>query len=501
MLKTSIMNKFVLTIVVSVLSSLLTCCLCFQWMQTQEVHYSPAPIQTQNLFHKTGYTPPLPHYHSVSNYPSDFIRASKTASPTVVSITKVKNTSGRTHSGFPGIGGKTWNNEGADEVSSGSGVIVSSDGYIVTNYHVIEGSDEIRVNLYNKQAYVAKIVGIDESTDIALIKIKAHNLPAIKYGDSDKVEVGEWVLAVGNPFNLTSTVTAGIVSAKARNIDILKEEYAIESFIQTDAVVNSGNSGGALVNTQGELVALNTAIATPYLSGTYAGYSFAIPVNIVRKVVDDLRRHGAVQRAYLGVSIKNIDNNLAKNLRLSTMKGVYVEQVIQGSAAYDAGLRMGDIITEVHGRSVDSSAELDERLARYRPGDPISITYLRKGREQYVQVTLKSIHHKIDIIPKKHTRDDIRDSFGAEFEQLAVAELRRLGLKNGLRVTRLFDGMLKSQTEMQPDFIILKFNGESIRDAQQLHQSFSKLTKGDNIQIEGLYSGNKRKTVYVLSIR
>ncbi len=494
------MNRLVLTIVVSVLSSVLTCYLCLQLTQLQ-THNQASLNSSNDLFKKTNYSYPSHPQYTNLNYPSDFIKASKTASPTVVSITKVKNTIGRSKMDFPGFGGKTWNNEDAAEVSSGSGVIVSSDGYIVTNYHVIEGSDEIRVNLYNKQAYSAKIIGVDKNTDIALIKIDAYSLPAIKYGDSDKVEVGEWVLAVGNPFNLTSTVTAGIISAKARNIDILKEEYAIESFIQTDAVINSGNSGGALVNVQGELIALNTAIATPYQSGTYAGYSFAIPVNIVRKVVDDLRRHGTVQRAYLGVSIENIDSKLAKNLGLSSMKGVYIEQVIKGSAAYDAGLRMGDIITEVHGRSVNSSAELDERLARYRPGDPISITYLRNSIEQYVQVTLKSIHHKTDIIQDNHSRSNIRDSFGAEFEQLAVAELRRLGLKNGIRVTRLFDGLLKNQTEMKPDFIMLKFNGERIRDPQQLHESFLKLKKGDHIQIEGLYSGNKRQTVYVLSIR
>ncbi|MGB0931984.1 MAG: S1C family serine protease [Chitinophagales bacterium] len=386
-------------------------------------------------------------------------------------------------------------------MSSGSGVIVSSDGYIVTNYHVIEGSDEIQVNLYNKERYIAELVGMDTSTDIALIKIKANNLPAIKYGDSDRVEVGEWVLAVGNPFNLTSTVTAGIVSAKARNIDILEADYAIESFIQTDAVINSGNSGGALVNTQGQLIALNTAIATPYTSGTYAGYSFAIPVNIVRKVVDDLKKHGTVQRAYLGVTIKNIDSELAKNMKLKNMEGVYVEQVIRSSAAADAGLRKGDIIIEVHGRKINSSPELDERLARYRPGDPISITYLRNGIEQYVQVMLKSINHKTGIVKNTNSRTKIKDSFGAEFEHLAVAELRRLGLKNGIRVTRLVDGLLKNNTEMMPDFIILKFNGDDIYDDKQMHEAYLKLKKGDRIQIEGLYSGSKRKTIYAFSIR
>ncbi len=496
------MNKLACTILVSVISSLLTILICFQWIQIQTDTHQFSH-NSFGLIHKTNYNQPIPRAYS--NTPTDFIRASKIASPTVVSITKVKNNSIQKSEGFPGYSNKTmtdrtWN-QTEPEVSSGSGVIVSSDGYIVTNYHVIEGSDEIKVNLYNKETHIAQIVGVDRNTDIALIKINTNNLPAIKYGDSDKVEVGEWVLAVGNPFNLTSTVTAGIISAKGRNINILEEEYAIESFIQTDAVINSGNSGGALVNALGELVALNTAIATPYQSGTYAGYSFAIPVNIVRKVVDDLRTHGTVQRAYLGVNIKNIDSDLAKKMSLKSMDGIYIEQVIKGSAADDVGLQKGDIVIEVHGRKVNSSSELDERLARYRPGDTISITYLRNGVEEYAQVTLKGLNHTTEVIKSPASRSDIRDSFGAEFEQLAVAELRRLGLKNGIRVTRLFDGLLKNNTDMKPDFIILKFNSKTIYNDKQMYDAFDELKVGDRIQIEGIYSGGKRQTVYVLTIR
>ncbi len=499
------MNRIVLTVIVSVISSVLTFCICIHWMLFQ------IDNQAYNSFTSTGFIKKINYNSSptlqrtyYSNYSEDFIRASKISSPTVVSITKIKNNSHQDLSEFPGLksdesNNRTWNSR--DEISSGSGVIVSSDGYIVTNYHVIEGSDEIQVNLSNKEKYTAQLVGVDASTDIALIKINAYNLPAIKYGDSDRVEVGEWVLAVGNPFNLTSTVTAGIVSAKARSIDILEADFAIESFIQTDAVINSGNSGGALVNTQGHLIALNTAIATPYQSGTYAGYSFAIPVNIVRKVVDDLRTHGTVQRAYLGVTIKNIDSELAKTMHLKNMAGIYIEQVIKHSAAYDAGLRKGDIIIEVHGRKVNSAPELDERLARYRPGDPISLTYIRSGVEQYVQVVLKSINHQTGIIKNTHSQSEIRKSFGAEFEQLEVVELKRMGLKNGIRVTRLFDGVLKDNTEMKPDFIILKFNGEDVLNDKQLHEAYQKLKKGDRVQIEGIYSGGKRKTVYAFSIR
>lgn len=499
------MNRIILTILVSVISSVLTVCACMTWMPYQANHPAPASLTSTEFVQKINYNRhTYSHRTYNSSYSEDFIRASKIASPTVVSITKVKNNPYQNLGEFPGLdntdtGNKTW--DSGEEISSGSGVIVSSDGYIVTNYHVIEGSDEIQVNLSNKEKHIAQLVGIDASTDIALLKIEASNLPAIKYGDSDRVEVGEWVLAVGNPFNLTSTVTAGIVSAKARSIDILPDDFAIESFIQTDAVVNSGNSGGALVNTNGQLIALNTAIATPYQSGTYAGYSFAIPVNIVRKVVDDLRTHGIVQRAYLGVSIRNIDSELAEGLKLKNLNGIYIEQVIKNSAAADAGLKKGDIITEVHGKKVNSAPELDERLARYRPGDPISITFIRGGIEKYAQVILKNINHQTGIIKNSSSRDEIKESFGAEFEQLAVVELKRLGLKNGIRVTRLFDGILKDNTEMKPDFIILKFNGEDILDDKQLYELYRELEQGDRVQIEGIYSGGKRKTVYAFSIR
>ena len=264
-------------------------------------------------------------------------------------------------------------------MSSGSGVIVSSDGYIVTNYHVVEGGQRFEVVLCNKRTLSGKLVGHDPGTDLALLKIDAENLSLLRFGNSDAVQVGEWVLAVGNPYDLSSTITAGIVSAKARNINILEETYAVESFIQTDAVVNPGNSGGALVNTSGELIGINTAIISE--SGGYEGYSFAIPSNLVRKVISDLRDHGKVQRAVLGVEIWEVNDRLASDLALPFVEGVFVKHVSTGSSAYEAGLRMDDVIVSLNGTKVASVPELQEQVALLKPGDRISIEFYREGRK------------------------------------------------------------------------------------------------------------------------
>ncbi|MGB1204596.1 MAG: S1C family serine protease [Chitinophagales bacterium] len=280
------------------------------------------------------------------------------------------------------------NNSGQpQDFASGSGVIIDPAGYIVTNYHVIEGADVVNVTLNDKRELEAKLVGTDPTTDLAVLKIETGNVDYIPFGNSDQVNVGDWVMAVGNPFNLASTVTAGIVSAKARNINILKENFAIESFIQTDAAVNSGNSGGALVNLQGELIGVNTAIATP--TGYFAGYSFAVPVNIVKKVVRDLIEYGSVKRGFLGVSIRDVDSDLAANLGLTNIEGVFIDRVSHNSAAYAAGLEAGDIITKVQGNPVNSSPELQEQVGRYRPNDAINVTFKRNRQTKTVKVKLK----------------------------------------------------------------------------------------------------------------
>ncbi|MBO7234389.1 MAG: trypsin-like peptidase domain-containing protein [Paludibacteraceae bacterium] len=280
----------------------------------------------------------------------------------------------------------------------GSGVIISNDGYIVTNNHVIDRADMIQVVLNDKRTYTAQLVGTDPTTDIALLKIEADSLPTITFGDSDMLKVGEWVLAVGNPFNLTSTVTAGIVSAKARNINILNAAMKIESFIQTDAAVNPGNSGGALVNTQGRLVGINTAIASE--TGSYAGYAFAVPTSIVQKVVEDLKQHGTVQRAILGVQIADITDRLAKDRNIHTLAGAYVNSVMELSAAHMAGITEGDIITHVNNSPIKTVAELQEQIGRHRPGDEITITLLRNNTSITLPVTLQNRQGTTEILTK-----------------------------------------------------------------------------------------------------
>ena len=274
-------------------------------------------------------------------------------------------------------------------MASGSGVSLSNDGYIVTNNHVIEDANEIEVVLNDKRTFTAKLIGTDPNTDLALLKIEATALPTIEIGNSDDLRVGEWVLAVGNPFNLTSTVTAGIVSAKARSINILNSDMKIESFIQTDAAVNPGNSGGALVNTQGQLVGINTAIASQ--TGSYAGYAFAIPTAIMQKVVADLRQYGTVQRALLGIRMLDITQQVKDQLSLESMEGVYVGEVISGSAADKAGMKAGDVIVQVDGRPINASSQLQEQIGRKNPGDQITILVRRGQRSVTLQVTLTAL--------------------------------------------------------------------------------------------------------------
>ena len=276
--------------------------------------------------------------------------------------------------------------------ATGSGVILSDDGYIVTNNHVIAQANEIEVVLNDKRSFTAQLIGTDPNTDIALLKIDATGLPTLEMGNSDDLKVGEWVLAVGNPFNLTSTVTAGIVSAKARNINILDADMKIESFIQTDAAVNPGNSGGALVNTRGELVGINTAIASQ--TGSYAGYAFAVPTSIVQKVVADLRQYGSVQRALLGIRMLDITSEVQQYYHLNTLEGVYIAEVVSGSAAEKGGVLAGDVVVAVNGTTINSSSELQEKIARKNPGDEVTLTVLRDGKRQDLRVTLASATKK-----------------------------------------------------------------------------------------------------------
>ena len=276
---------------------------------------------------------------------------------------------------------------GAPRGGTGSGVILQNNGYIVTNNHVVDGADELEVTLYDNRKFKAKLIGVDKSTDLAVIKIEDNDLPAINIGNSDKAKVGEWVLAVGNPFNLTSTVTAGIISAKGRNINIIEDAYKIESFIQTDAAVNPGNSGGALVDINGNLLGINTAIASQ--TGSFAGYSFAIPVNMMQKIVDDLIQHGEVQRGLIGVSIQDLDNEIADDLGLNITEGVHIIEVMEDGAAKEAGLLSDDIIIGVDNKDIKNTPQLQELVGRGRPGDKVKLNINRSGKQQDIVVTLK----------------------------------------------------------------------------------------------------------------
>ncbi|HRS53959.1 MAG TPA: trypsin-like peptidase domain-containing protein, partial [Bacteroidales bacterium] len=325
-------------------------------------------------------------------------------------------------------------------IATGSGVIISSDGYIVTNNHVVQDADVITVTLNDKHSYTAKIIGTDPASDIALIKIDASNLPFIRYGNSDSVRVGEWVLAVGNPFNLTSTVTAGIVSAKARNINVFGGGTDIKSFIQTDAAVNPGNSGGALVNTKGELIGINTAIASN--TGSYTGYSFAIPVNVVRKVIDDLLLYGVVQKAYLGVTINEIDSKFAEEKGIEDISGVYVNGVEPNGAADIAGIKEGDIILSIEKIPVNSLPELLEVINQHRPGETIAVDIRRGNKIKTISVILKNKNGTTEVVTKKEA--NTLKLLGATFEEAPENELKRLGLQYGVKVTSIEGGKFRA---------------------------------------------------------
>ncbi len=367
------------------------------------------------------------------------------------------------------------------QTASGSGVIISADGYIVTNNHVIENADKIEVVLNDKRKYTAKLIGTDLATDIALLKIDEKELPTIPFGNSDLLKIGEWVLAVGNPFNLTSTVTAGIVSAKERNINLLNQKqdnkYAIEAFIQTDAAVNPGNSGGALVNTAGELVGINTAIASQ--TGSYTGYSFAIPVTIVKKVVTDLMEFGTVQRALLGVNIQDVDAKIAEEMKMDKPEGVLVVNVNQGSAAEDAGIEEKDIIIKVNDVSVNKVAELQEQISRYSPGHKVTLTLIRDKKIKIFSVTLKNSLGTTDVINK-----NISDILGANFAEVSKNDKEKLGIEKGVQVVELNSGKLM-RAGVKQGFIITHINRKEVDTPKEI-QDLLQDTHG-GIYLQGIY--------------
>jgi serine protease Do len=365
------------------------------------------------------------------------------------------------------------------EVSGyGSGVIISNDGYIITNNHVVENAESVDVTLNDKRTFTAKVVGRDPGSDIALLKIKADNLPYIKYGDSDQLRLGEWVLAVGNPFNLTSTVTAGIVSAKGRSLGLSGGAYSIESFIQTDAALNMGNSGGALVNTKGLLVGITSAILSP--NGAYAGNSFAIPVTIVKKVVDDLKKYGEVQRALIGVNIKDVESEDAEKYNLPAVKGILITRVLDDGAAKEAGLKVNDVIVKLDGNNVNTVSELQEHVGEHRPGDKAEITYIRNGKENSVPIIMKNMAGNTKLVTAEmEEAGDI--VFGAKLAPLGSDDMSTLNIDYGVKVKEVNKGKLKD-IGMAPGYIILSINGKKVSTPQDVRQYSSNGTRLKSIE-------------------
>lgn len=382
------------------------------------------------------------------------------------------------------------NNVIPEQRASGSGVIISDNGYIVTNNHVVQNADEITVTLNNKKTFKAKIIGTDPSYDLAVIKIDATALPYLIYGNSDEVKIGQWVLAIGYPLNLETTVTAGIVSAKARSLGLNKDKSGnpgggVESFIQTDAAVNMGNSGGALINTEGKLIGVNSAIASP--TGYYSGYSYAIPVNIVKKVVDDIVKFGTVQRGYLGIAFGNAadmtDEAKKKyNVPVESYDGIYATDVPVDGGAHAAGVRVGDRIVKINGVGIFSGGELQEQVSRYKPGDKVTVTIIRNGKEQVLTVTLKNKSGTYDIVKN----DEVTDLLGADFVTLEPKKAREFGVSGGVIVKKIREGAFNDQTRMKDGFVILKVNGNEVKSVSDLKDVIG---TEKSITITGFYPG------------
>lgn len=465
------MRKYLPLAITCVLSSLLSLLVYSQFMRSNRVVWNTedGEVRYTGLVDKLFNARSNSQFHSSA--PTNFIESAEIATPAVVNIRALMET-----------GNGIWGG-GAMTGSSGSGVIMSPDGYIVTNHHVVEKSKDIKVTLADKRTYKAKVIGSDLSTDLALLKIEEADLPFIVFGNSDSVRVGEWVLAVGNPFNLESTVTAGIVSAKGRNINILGGGASIESFIQTDAAVNPGNSGGALVNTAGELIGINTAIITE--SGSYEGYSFAIPSNLVQKIIRDLREFSVVQRAYLGVGIQDLDSETSQEIGLPNAEGVLVNRIAKSGAASDAGLEEGDVIIGLNSTRVKSTSQLQEYIGRYRPGDRVALEYWRKGKKNRISIVLKDGNNSTSIAKAKG--DELEEELGFVIRDLSGEERRNIRIKGGAIVSSIKRGSIVSQTNMQPGFVITSVNGDRVSNVVEAVDAIKNVY--NSLTLDGYYEG------------
>lgn len=383
--------------------------------------------------------------------------------------------------------------------AGGSGVLITADGYIVTNNHVVDGANTLKVKLYDGRIFEAKIIGTDPTTDVALLKIEGSEFPFLKFGSSDALRLGEWVLAIGSPFDLQSTITAGIVSAKARNLGAIPSQYSIESFIQTDAAVNPGNSGGALVNTAGELVGINTLIQSQ--TGSYIGYSFAVPSSIVQKVVVDLKEYGVVQRALLGISYQDITAEFleayGKEYGISEIGGAYVAEVVENGAAADAGIQKGDIITEIDGNTIGAKARIGEIIATKRPGEKVKISIKRDGKVKHFEVTLRNKAGKTEPVSKQDLAS--LQSLGGAFEDVSRRVAQNLGIKGGVKVTQVHEGGFLDKARVRPGFVITHLNEVAVGSVAEMESLLESGKVGDKVtSVDGIYPSTGRSASYSL---
>ena len=446
----------------------------FKVMEPQMLAATEEKMVLDANFHNVDFIPMANHTSVTEN---DFTRAAEMTINAVVGIKNTQQAQQQQYSGmndpffdfFFGNRGYGQQQQPKPREGYGSGVIISSDGYIVTNNHVIDKADQLTVTLNDKRQFEATLVGTDPTTDIALIKIDAKDLPVVNFGESDALKVGEWVLAVGNPFMLNSTVTAGIVSAKARSLGMSGNQLGIESFIQTDAAVNPGNSGGALVNTAGELVGINTAIYSQ--TGNYAGYSFAVPSSIVSKVVTDLKQYGTVQRALLGIQGGDVNAQVVEEKELSVNDGVYVAEVTEDGAAKEAGIKKDDVITAINGVKIDKMAQLQEQIARFRPGDKVKVTVNRKGEVKNFTATLKNSMGNTEVIQKKGI-----DQLGVTFKNLSAQELYKYGVRSGVQIQKLEQGGLFAKAGLREKMVIVKVNDRPVKTDKEIEAIYNELT-------------------------
>ena len=448
--------------------------------------------------------------------PADFTQAAAAAIPTVVHIT-TKTNPRQTNNNLPKQKNPFSDMFGDDlleqlfgngnnqriqpgQMASGSGVIISEDGYIVTNNHVVDGADQLTVTLSNRKTYTAKVIGADPSYDLAVIKIDAGNLPFMLYGNSDETKIGQWVLAIGYPLRLDATVTAGIISAKSRSLGLNKDRtgsnaLAVESFLQTDAAVNMGNSGGPLINTNGQLIGINSAIASP--TGYYSGYSYAIPVNIARKVVNDLIKYGSVQRGFLGAQYTDATGLSTEEKKQSQLPanadGIFITNVSTNGAAKAAGIKQGDIIRKINDVDINSGSDMQGQLSNYKPGDKVNVTYERNGSLNTVAVTLKNGSGNFDIVKA----DAMIDRLGVDLVTLPSNQAKTYGIAGGVIVKKINTGAINDQTRMRDGFIITKANGKPVKSVEELR---SVIGSFKDVKIEGVYPGYEETFEYPLDL-